>query len=235
MKDYDEFVGKVDGVMITARHGDNHYKYAKPYADDGIPMFIDKPITCTESDAVEFMREAKNKNIRLCGGSTCAFLKETLELAKAAREKTVGEVRGGSLACPIYLDSPYGGFFFYAQHLVEVMLKIFGEDVKAVTAEQYDNSLTFVAHYDNFNVVGTYLAKTSYYSVSLYGSKSARSELLTFTSESFKHEMNDMLDLLQGKDMKVSYETFVKPVFVMNAIMRSVNSGKREEVGEIIL
>ena len=24
---YDEFVGKVDGLMITARHGANHYKY----------------------------------------------------------------------------------------------------------------------------------------------------------------------------------------------------------------
>ena len=42
---YDAFVGKVDGIMITARHGDNHYKYAKPYLDSGIPMYIDKPIT----------------------------------------------------------------------------------------------------------------------------------------------------------------------------------------------
>ena len=25
---FDEFVGKVDGIMITARDGDNHYKYA---------------------------------------------------------------------------------------------------------------------------------------------------------------------------------------------------------------
>ena len=41
---YDEFVGKVDAIVITARHGDNHYKYAKPYIPSGIPMFIDKPI-----------------------------------------------------------------------------------------------------------------------------------------------------------------------------------------------
>jgi len=31
MKNYDDAVGKVDSVIITARHGDNHYKYAKPY------------------------------------------------------------------------------------------------------------------------------------------------------------------------------------------------------------
>jgi predicted dehydrogenase len=60
MKSYDEFVGKVDGVIVTARHGDNHYKYAKPYIESGVPMFIDKPITCSEEDAAAFLQELKN-------------------------------------------------------------------------------------------------------------------------------------------------------------------------------
>ena len=54
---YDAFVGNVDGIIITARHGDNHYKYAKPYISSGIPMFIDKPITCSEEDAKAFRAE----------------------------------------------------------------------------------------------------------------------------------------------------------------------------------
>ncbi|MBQ1260009.1 MAG: Gfo/Idh/MocA family oxidoreductase [Clostridia bacterium] len=233
LDDYKDAVGKVDGIMITARHGDNHYKYAKPYIDCGIPMFIDKPITCSEEEACAFMTEAKEKRLRLCGGSTCAALSETLELAKAVREKEAGELRGGSLACPIHLDSPYGGFYFYAQHLIEVMTTVFGEDVKGVTAEKHDGYLTFTAHYDNFNVMGTYLEKISYYTVSLYGSKSAMSRVLTFTPDSFRHEMNDMLDLLSGKPMKKTYESFVVPVFVMNAVLRSLESGKREEVYKI--
>ena len=52
MQSYDEAVGQVDGVVITARHGDNHYKYAKPYLPSGVPMFIDKPITCCGAEAV---------------------------------------------------------------------------------------------------------------------------------------------------------------------------------------
>ena len=47
----DAFVGKVDGIIITARNGANHYKYAKPYIESGIPMFIDKPITNESSEA----------------------------------------------------------------------------------------------------------------------------------------------------------------------------------------
>ena len=58
-KSFDEFVGKIDGVIITARDGKNHYKYAKPYISSGIPMFIDKPITSDEKEAVAFMKELK--------------------------------------------------------------------------------------------------------------------------------------------------------------------------------
>lgn len=233
MNDYAELRGKVDGVMITARHGDNHYKYAKPYIDDGVPMFIDKPITCSEEDAVEFMRVAREKGISLCGGSTCAALKETLELAEDVRTGALGELRGGSLACPIQLNSEYGGFYFYAQHLVEVMTTVFGTEVKAVLADRTENTVTFTAYYENVNITATYIEKTSYYSVSVYGSKKARTELLTFTPESFKHEMNDMLDLLRGGEMKKSYEDFISPVFVMNALLRSIESGKREEIHKI--
>lgn len=235
MKSYDEMLGKVDGIMVTARHGDNHYKYAKPYMDSGIPMFIDKPITCSEEDSVAFMKEAKEKQIRFCGGSTCAALAETLELMNAVKENAAGELRGGSIACPIQLESPYGGFFFYAQHLVEVMLTVFGEDINAVTANKYDGYLTFTAHYEAFDVMATYIEKLPYYTVSLYGSKASMLRNLTFTSESFRHEMSDMLDLLNGMPMKKSYESFVLPVFVMNSIVRSVESGKREKVERPII
>ena len=67
---YDEFVGKVDGIINTARHGDNHYKYLKPYISSGIPMFIDKPITVTEEEAKQFKAELIENNIKISGGST---------------------------------------------------------------------------------------------------------------------------------------------------------------------
>ena len=70
LSDYADAVGRIDGLVITARHGDNHYKYAKPYLDSGIPMFIDKPITVSESEAVEFMRQLRDRGIRISGGSS---------------------------------------------------------------------------------------------------------------------------------------------------------------------
>ena len=82
MGSYDELVGKVDGIMVTARHGANHYKYAKPYLASGIPMFIDKPVTVNGEEAVAFMREARDCGVRVCGSSVGKFLNGVVALAE---------------------------------------------------------------------------------------------------------------------------------------------------------
>jgi hypothetical protein len=133
--------------------------------------------------------------------------------------------------CPFYFDSPYGGFYFYAQHLVEIMTTIFGEEVSSIFAERSGDELTFIARYDTFTVTGKYIEGCKYYSASVYGSESMMCEQLTGYGESFKNEMNDMLSLLRGNGMKKSRTDFVKPVYIMNAILRSLDSGKWETVG----
>ena len=46
----DAAVGKIDGLIVTARDGKNHFPYAKSYISENFPMFIDKPITSSEKD-----------------------------------------------------------------------------------------------------------------------------------------------------------------------------------------
>ena len=118
---YDAFVGKVDGIIITARDGKNHYKYAKPYIASGIPMFIDKPITSDEVEAVTFMKDLKSHGCRVVGGSSCPHAPLVHELRDALKGGTSGKVYGGYYRCPISMVNNYGNFFFYAQHLVEVL------------------------------------------------------------------------------------------------------------------
>ena len=66
---YDEFVGKADGILITARHGGNHLKYAKPYIKSGIPMFIDKPVTVSEEEARDSKDSTENDSEDCAYGS----------------------------------------------------------------------------------------------------------------------------------------------------------------------
>ncbi|MBR5518890.1 MAG: Gfo/Idh/MocA family oxidoreductase, partial [Clostridia bacterium] len=123
---YDEFAGKVDGIVITARHGDNHYKYAKPYIASGIPMFIDKPITVTEKDAEDFKAELIKNNVKVSGGSSLKHPEVFAEFKKIIADKTYGEVFGGMFRAPVSLENDYGNFYFYSQHLVQMVCEVFG-------------------------------------------------------------------------------------------------------------
>jgi len=230
----DQLCGQVDGIMITARHGDNHYRYAKPYLSYGIPMFIDKPITCHPEDALALIRDAAANGVRLCGGSTCASLSTTLELAQWARSGAPGTTVGGSITSPIYSDSPYGGFHFYAQHLIDIMLAIFGTDVDAVYARRESNAVCITVRYTDGRLVnGTYVEGGKRYHAAVYGTKAVKAEELTVTPDSFRSEMNAMQALLHGENMTKSYEHFILPVFITNAILHSLQSNQWESVLKI--
>jgi predicted dehydrogenase len=235
MDRYDEAVGKVDGVVITARHGDNHYKYAKPYIASGVPMFIDKPITVSEEDALRLARECQEAGVRLTGGSSCVHDEFVQTLKKEHEEKADGETLGGFLRCPINVNNPYGGFFFYSEHLVGVMMEIFGYDVKRVRAFRQDDKITVVFRYAGFDVTGLYVDMNfTCYSACRVSQHHVRSSEypITVDSECFKIEFDEIYQLVNGAAQRRSYAQFIAPVFVLNAIAKSLESGKEERVNE---
>ena len=233
---FDEFVGKVDGIMITARDGNNHYKYAKPYLSAGIPMFIDKPITSDADEAVEFMKAVKLSGSRICGGSSCPHAPEVVALAEKVRSLPTADVYGGFVRAPISMQNNYGGFFFYAQHICEVTLKIFGYYPKSVMAYSNANVYTVVIRYDSYDVVcemvdGNYL----YYAYASTNEGMIGSSY-PVTSEIYTYEFEDFYDILTGGKGKTDYREFIAPVFVFNAIKKSIDSAEEvavEEIGEI--
>ena len=94
LNSYDEAVGKVDGIIITARDGKYHYEYAKPYIKSGIPMFIDKPITADADEAVEFMKALRDNGVKFCGGSSLCQADEIIALREAVENETDGKTMG---------------------------------------------------------------------------------------------------------------------------------------------
>ena len=76
--DFFAFVGEVDAVMITARHGGLHLPFALPYIREGAKLWIDKPITASVEDARELVRLAHEKHLLLCGGSSLAGAEGTV-------------------------------------------------------------------------------------------------------------------------------------------------------------
>lgn len=229
MSSYDEAVGRVDGIVVTARHGDNHYKYAKPYIESGIPMFIDKPITIDEDEAVSFMRECRDRGVRVTGGSTCVHDEWVQTLAKDRTASEDGKTLSGMVRCPLSITSPNGGFFFYAEHLVGIVCEIFGYYPRSVNAFVNAEKITVVFRYADYDVVGLFVDGnySCYYAMRVSENHVKGSEFpITGDSPCFKIEFDEFYSLLSGGEQRRSYEDFIAPVFIMNAINRSINDGR---------
>ena len=235
LDDYTEAVGKIDGLVITARHGDNHYKYAKPYIDSGIPMFIDKPITISEDEAIEFMRQLKDKSIPISGGSSLKQDVFVRQIKQDAQNKVGGDTVGGYVRAPLHSDSVYGGFYFYAQHLVEMICEIFGRYPLSVTARQNGKEVHVLFHYENYDCVGLFCNKSNLYYASRMSEFDAKGFLIPITNDWFYEEFKEFCGILFGNGESADYNEFISPVFIMNAIERSLKSGKEEPVKRIDL
>lgn len=233
MKRYDEFVGKVDGIMVTARHGSNHYKYAKPYLPSGIPMFIDKPVTCNGEEAVAFMREARDCGVRICGSSVGKFLNGVVSLSQKIKSGELGTVHGGNICAPIEIDSPYGGFYFYTPHLVQMMITLFGGDVLEVGAMRQGRDVGIVAKYRDYPITGSYVSAGGHFAATVYTESGIYTEPCELRSYAFERQLDDMHDLLAGGEMKESYDDFIRPVFILEALEKSLRSGKIEPVSTL--
>ena len=232
LENYTDAVGQIDGLVITARHGDLHYEYAKPYLDSGIPMFIDKPLTIKESDAIEFMNELKSRGTRVCGGSS---LKHDIgvKTLKSERENLVdGETLSGFVRAPLNVDNIYGGFYFYAPHLVEVVSEIFGRYPVSVLAERKGKVTNIKFNYDNYTANGVFVDDNYVYYACRLADKSVKGMNLESTTEHnwFESEFAEFYAILGGAESPVSYEDLFSSVYVMNAIDRSLTSGKEEKI-----
>lgn len=231
MADYADAVGKIDGLIITARHGANHYKYAKPYIESGIPMFIDKPITVSEDEAITFMKELKESGVKITGGSSLKHADLIYTLKENALSENGGKTVGGCMRAPLSSDSPYGGFYFYAQHLVEMVCEVFGRYPKSVKAYKNGQKKTVVFRYDDYDVTGLFTDGMWEYHAIRYAEKESQGGNVDLAN-AFDREFDEFYKLVNGGEQAISYDDFISPVFIMNAIERSLLSGNEETVKE---
>lgn len=233
MNSYDEFVGKVDGVVVTARHGIKHYKFSRPYMDDCKVMFIDKPITTDVKEIKSFLSDLKEKGVRVTGGSSLVHDDAVIELKTDRENNAYGKTVGGMVCAPILANSEHGGFYFYAQHLTEMVLEIFGRYPKSVKVYENQGTFTTVFRYEEYDVTGVFVegAYNCYYSVRITPEKlKGIHSVLDNDNPLFRREWNKFCTLLRGGEQQISYEDFFAPVFVMDAIVRSIESKLEEQI-----
>ncbi|MBQ4516480.1 MAG: Gfo/Idh/MocA family oxidoreductase [Clostridia bacterium] len=220
---YNDFLDEADAVMITAADGANHFKYAKSYIEKGIPVWIDKPTTRDTSELVEMWELAEKSGAILCGGSALQYADTIKKLADEVSNSNE-QICGGHVTAPLSMENSCGGFWYYTQHLVQMMTTVFGSDVKSVRAEKNERGVNAIYRYNGFDVTTFY---GSGYSVTVYMNEwVAKAESFDLTATYFMPPLESFIKVLKSGKADKTKKEFMAPVFIIDATIKSYNENR---------
>lgn len=223
----------VDGVMITARDGKNHYRYAQPYLKAGIPTFVDKPVTSDIRDAVMLASEAKRYGTAFTGGSCCKYADFVRKLKNDAENDADGKTVSGLVRAPISLTNNYGGFWFYSEHLVDMVTEIYGRYPVSVRAARSGNKLSVLFRYPDYDVTGLWLDGNYRYYAARYAENGESCGPCDIGQTCFDREFEAYARILRGGNMPMSYADFIAPVSILTAVEQALESGNEVPVSYV--
>ena len=120
---------KVDVVLLETNDGRPHFEQLIPVLKAGKPVFIDKPIAGSLTDAVAIFEAGKKYNVPLFSSSSLRFS----EGAQALRNGSAGDILGCDAYSPCSLEATHPDLFWYGIHGVETLFTVMGAGCKTVT------------------------------------------------------------------------------------------------------
>ena len=112
--DYKELIENVDAILLARDDAENHFEFAKPFLKAGMPIYIDKPLALTVSEAEKIISlQSYEGQLFSCSANRYA---PELEL-NDEKKKIVGNIR----SIRGYVQKSWEK---YAVHIIEPMLKL---------------------------------------------------------------------------------------------------------------
>ncbi|MFN3158959.1 MAG: PVC-type heme-binding CxxCH protein [Rubinisphaera brasiliensis] len=134
-----ELVAEVDAVLLESNDGRPHLEQVLPVLQAKKPVFIDKPVAGSLTDAIAIYLAADYYGVPVFTSSSLRYT----DGAKAIREGSIGDVLGADAYSPCPLESTHPDFFWYGIHGVETLFAVMGPGCTEVTRVSTD--LTDVA------------------------------------------------------------------------------------------
>lgn len=110
-------IGKVDGLLLARDDAENHLRFAQPFLEAGLPVYIDKPLALS-LEAMRRLYRCERYEGQLF---TCSALRYAKELTLGESERArIGAIRHVHAMTPSSWET-------YAVHIIEPVLQLLGE------------------------------------------------------------------------------------------------------------
>jgi predicted dehydrogenase len=205
-------LGCVDGILLARDDTENHYAFAKPFIEAGIPIYIDKPV------ALSLVNLNKLYSLQRYEGQifTCSALRyaRELELCSEARER-IGEIRHVQATTP-------KSWAKYAVHIIEPVLRILGKEEILTTHSVpiATNGRLVIATFPNqttagFAAMGDNVAAPI--SIRVYGTLGWRDLVFSDSFSAFKCALQDFIDGIKTNSCRSPFEFNRQVVTIIEA------------------
>lgn len=125
-----ELLKEVDVILLETNDGRPHLEQALEVFKAGKPIFIDKPIAASYSDAKAIFEAAKKYNVPMFSSSSLRYAKNAQKIRQG---DSIGNVLGADAYSPAHLEKTHPDLFWYAIHGVELLFTVMGTGCKSVS------------------------------------------------------------------------------------------------------
>ncbi|HEX2035496.1 MAG TPA: Gfo/Idh/MocA family oxidoreductase [Chloroflexota bacterium] len=143
----EELIGKVDGVLVESVDGSVHHERAMPFLAAGLPVWIDKPFTCSTAEARALVDEARRRGVPLMSASALRYDLPVQDIQ--GRHEEIGPVLGVDAYTPASLHPRNPGLFHYAVHGVEMVYALMGTGCRRVRCTHQEGVDFAVGEWDD--------------------------------------------------------------------------------------
>jgi len=126
----EDMLAKVDAVLLETNDGRPHLEQLIPCLKAGKPVFIDKPIAGSLSDAIAIFKAAKKFDVPIFSSSSLRFTPNAQALRSGEK---IGKITGCDAYSPCSLEETHPDLYWYGIHGVETLFTVMGPGIKSVT------------------------------------------------------------------------------------------------------
>ena len=225
-ENFEEAVSDCDAIMIEINDPELHLEYFEKCAPLGKPIFLDKPFADTVENMCRIIDLAKKYNIRFFTSSSLRF---DIDFAEGLSKGI--PVKRGMTWGPAGIPPKGNPVIWYGCHSFEMLQRLMGAGAESVTGlKQGENNYLFRVQY-NDDRCGIVDLSSSF----TYGAlgRSAENELMTVAVTGrvpfYSMLMKEFVKFLHG-EQPVSWEDSVEVMAMLEAAVKSLESGKAEPV-----
>ncbi len=215
VKDYEEMIGKVDGILLARDDSKNHKKLATPFIKAGKPIYIDKPISINLKQLRYFKNIEQYKNQIF----TCSALRYAKEFKlKNVDKKKIGKIE--------YIDAyTMKSWEKYAIHIIDSVVKnyLYTNKIKRMKKTKIGDKTQLSVLWNNRVITrfNTFKKTKTPLRVVIYGSRGFKEIIFKDTFFAFKSALNEFIKIcFEKSENKYSYNYLEKVVKIIQEGMK---------------